>query len=68
VEYRLYSVYIVSLGVENKQTNRLCGFPPFYHETTEKIFVQIKEGKFDFPDPYWTKVSNSGKNVWYKIL
>jgi len=46
----------------------LCGFPPFYHESTEKIFLQIKGGKFDFPDPYWTKVSASAKELVSLLL
>jgi len=46
----------------------LCGFPPFYHEITEKIFAQIQEGKFAFPDPYWTKVSNSAKELIVLLL
>jgi len=46
----------------------LCGFPPFYHDNTEKIFVQIKEGKFSFPDPYWTKVSASAKELVSLLL
>eukprot|EP00954_Amorphochlora_amoebiformis_P020510 1339865-Amorphochlora_amoeboformis.AAC.1 len=31
----------------------LCGFPPFYHEKTQKLYQQIKAGSYDFPDPYW---------------
>jgi len=46
----------------------LCGFPPFYHENTEKIFLQIQEGKFDFPPPYWTKISASAKELVSLLL
>jgi len=41
----------------------LCGFPPFYAKDTQIIFAQITEGKFDFPDPYWTKISQSAKEL-----
>jgi calcium/calmodulin-dependent protein kinase I len=46
----------------------LCGFPPFYDEIMEKLFVQIKEGRYDFPDPYWTKVSASAKELISSML
>jgi len=46
----------------------LCGFPPFYHETTEQIFVKIKEGQFNFPDPYWSKVSSAAKELVSLLL
>ncbi len=38
----------------------LCGFPPFYHENTAQLYKQIKKGEYDFPDPYWTEISDSG--------
>ena len=40
--------------------DRLCGFPPFYHENTSQLYKQIKKGEFDFPDPYWTDISAEG--------
>ncbi len=39
----------------------LCGFPPFYHENTAQLYKQIKKGEYDFPDPYWTEISDSGQ-------
>ena len=46
----------------------LCGFPPFYHEITEKIFPQIEPGTFDFPDPYWTKISPDAKDLVSRLI
>jgi len=41
----------------------LCGFPPFYHESTAQLYKQIKKGEYDFPDPYWTDISDSAKDL-----
>ena len=43
----------------------LCGFPPFYSENgnNQALFEAIKAGKFDFPSPYWDKISNSAKDL-----
>jgi len=41
----------------------LCGFPPFYHESTAQLYKQIKKGEFDFPDPYWTEISDQAKDL-----
>jgi calcium/calmodulin-dependent protein kinase I len=41
----------------------LCGFPPFYHESTAALYKQIKKGEYDFPDPYWTDISDSAKDL-----
>jgi len=46
----------------------LCGFPPFYHENAEAIFALIQAGKFSFPEPYWTKVSPSAKELVSLLL
>ena len=46
----------------------LSGYPPFYHTETEKIFAQIEKGDFDFPDPYWTKISESAKDLITRCL
>jgi len=31
----------------------LCGFPPFYNESNDKLFEIIKAGTFTFPSPAW---------------
>jgi len=46
----------------------LCGFPPFYHESTSALYKQIKKGEYDFPDPYWTDISDSAKDMVQKLL
>jgi calcium/calmodulin-dependent protein kinase I len=46
----------------------LCGFPPFYHESTANLYKQIKKGEYDFPDPYWTEVSADAKDLVRKLL
>jgi len=46
----------------------LCGFPPFYHESTAALYKQIKKGQYDFPDPYWTDISDSGKDLVRRLL
>ena len=40
----------------------LCGFPPFYHESTAALYKQIRKGQYDFPEPYWTEISDSAKS------
>ena len=46
----------------------LCGFPPFYEENTAQLFEQIMAGRYDFPDPYWTNISPSAKELIQKLL
>mmetsp|Transcript_17622 Transcript_17622/g.31624 ORF Transcript_17622/g.31624 Transcript_17622/m.31624 type:complete len:331 (-) Transcript_17622:1175-2167(-) len=46
----------------------LCGFPPFYHEKTQKLYQQIKSGAYDFPDPYWKDITDSAKDLIRKML
>jgi calcium/calmodulin-dependent protein kinase I len=46
----------------------LCGFPPFYHENTQQLYKQIKKGEYDFPDPYWTDISDSAKSLVRGLL
>jgi serine/threonine protein kinase len=46
----------------------LCGFPPFYHESTAALYKQIKKGQYDFPDPYWEQISDSAKDLVRKLL
>lgn len=46
----------------------LCGFPPFYGEDDDDAFDQIIAGKYDFPEPYWTKISDTAKDLIRKLL
>lgn len=44
----------------------LCGFPPFSDELYSREFPyslsqQIREGKFDYPSPYWDPVSDTAR-------
>mmetsp|Transcript_22053 Transcript_22053/g.43825 ORF Transcript_22053/g.43825 Transcript_22053/m.43825 type:complete len:352 (-) Transcript_22053:442-1497(-) len=46
----------------------LCGFPPFYHESTAALYKQIKKGDFEFPSPYWDEISDAAKNLISGLL
>lgn len=46
----------------------LCGFPPFYHESTTVLYKQIKKGAYQFPDPYWSDISDNAKNLVARLL
>jgi len=46
----------------------LCGFPPFYDESTAGLYRQIKKGQYDFPDPYWSEISKEAKDVVSGLL
>lgn len=46
----------------------LCGFPPFYDESTTGLYRQIKKGQYDFPSPYWDDISSNAKNVVRGLL
>jgi len=46
----------------------LCGFPPFYEDNTAKLFQTIMDGKYDFPDPEWTNISDSAKDLIQRML
>lgn len=46
----------------------LCGFPPFYDESTAGLYRQIKKGQYDFPDPYWAEISSDAKDVVRGLL
>lgn len=41
----------------------LCGFPPFYEESNERLFDMIKRGEFDFPSPAWDAISEMAKDL-----
>ena len=55
ITYVLYVMYALSINHP-----RLCGFPPFYGETQKELFENIMGGKYDFPEPEWTEVSEEG--------
>lgn len=46
----------------------LCGYPPFYEESNEKLFELIKSGKLDFTGPQWEKISDEAKDLIKKLL
>jgi len=48
----------------------LCGFPPFFDdgENMGQLFEQIMAGDFDFPDPYWTDIDESAKDLIEHLL
>lgn len=46
----------------------LCGFPPFYEESREKLFRRIVKGAFDFPSPYWDDISPEAMDFIRKLL
>lgn len=46
----------------------LCGFPPFYDDNNKKLFAMIVNAKYDFPDPYWTDVSQLAKDLVIQLL
>lgn len=46
----------------------LCGFPPFYDDNNKKLFAQIVNARYSFPDPYWTNISPLAKDLVSKLL
>jgi len=46
----------------------LCGFPPFYSDDDDVLLELIVEGEFSFPDPYWTGISPSAKDLICHLL
>ncbi len=46
----------------------LCGFPPFYHESTHVLYKQIKEGDYDFPAEYWRDITDAAKDLIRRML
>lgn len=46
----------------------LCGFPPFYNESTKALYEQIMKGQFSFPDPYWREISSDAKDLVRGLL
>ncbi|XP_064389369.1 calcium/calmodulin-dependent protein kinase type II subunit delta-like isoform X2 [Halichondria panicea] len=46
----------------------LVGYPPFWDESQEKLYAQIKSARFDFPSPEWDTVSNEVKQLIRDML
>jgi len=46
----------------------LCGFPPFYEEDEEDLYDAIIVGTYEFPEAYWSQVSDSAKDLIQKLL
>mmetsp|Transcript_12525 Transcript_12525/g.21091 ORF Transcript_12525/g.21091 Transcript_12525/m.21091 type:complete len:316 (-) Transcript_12525:53-1000(-) len=46
----------------------LCGFPPFYDDDNATLFKAISSCDYEFPAPYWDKVSDSAKELIKAIL
>ena len=46
----------------------LCGFPPFYGDSDPQLYDMIKRGKYDMPDPFWTNISKSAKDLVKQLL
>ena len=46
----------------------LCGFPPFQHENTTKLFKLIKRAEYEFPSPFWDAISSPAKDLICRLL
>lgn len=47
----------------------LCGFPPFSEENgPPSLKMQIKQGLFSFPSPYWDDISIEAKSLISGLL
>jgi len=46
----------------------LCGFPPFFADTSTELFKKIIDVKYDFDDPAWDDVSEAPKEIIRKLL
>ncbi|KAK6340710.1 hypothetical protein TWF696_009034 [Orbilia brochopaga] len=47
----------------------LCGFPPFSDELAPpNLRDQIKEGRFDYPSPYWDSVGDAALDLIDRML
>ena len=46
----------------------LCGFPPFYEEELPALFEQILQARYDFPSPWWDKISKPAKDLVNGLL
>lgn len=46
----------------------LCGYPPFYGDTDNQIFDQVRTARFDFPSPDWDGISDAAKDFICSLL
>lgn len=46
----------------------LSGIPPFNGATDTEIMKRVKEGKFNFNDPIWNKISDQAKDFITQLL
>lgn len=46
----------------------LCGYPPFYDDSTAILFNMIKKGDYTFNPQYWDHVSSEAKDLISKLL
>lgn len=41
----------------------LCGYPPFNHKNDEVIYQKIEQGKYEFKEKDWSKISKDAKTL-----
>jgi calcium/calmodulin-dependent protein kinase I len=41
----------------------LCGYPPFFEDSNDKLFQLIMKGAYEFDSPNWDVISNEGMYV-----
>ncbi|ETV83402.1 CAMK/CAMK1 protein kinase [Aphanomyces astaci] len=46
----------------------LCGFPPFYDESSVQEMEKIRRAEYDFPSPYFDDISDLAKDFIRKML
>uniref|UniRef100_H2YPK0 Protein kinase domain-containing protein n=1 Tax=Ciona savignyi TaxID=51511 RepID=H2YPK0_CIOSA len=46
----------------------LCGYPPFYDESDQKLFEQIMKAEYEFDSPYWDDISQSAKSFIGQLM
>ena len=46
----------------------ICGYYPFYGDSTNEIVKHVASGKFDFPSPEWDVVTASAKEFISALL
>ncbi|XP_036283606.1 serine/threonine-protein kinase 33 isoform X1 [Pipistrellus kuhlii] len=46
----------------------LCGEPPFFASSEEKLFELIRKGELRFSDPVWDTISDCAKSVLKQLL